>query len=306
MRGRRKAVSCYHCFNAYLILSRRDCSMILNSQEATPLKEKLFELESILSEMESVVVAYSGGVDSALLSSVAHRKLGRNALSVIADSPSLAPAELENAKKSAVEMGIRHKVIKTNEINRYDYRVNGPDRCYFCKDELYAHLDKIAKKEGFLWVVNGTNTDDLGDHRPGLEAAKNYGVRSPMVEAGMSKQNIRDISLELNLATWDKPAQACLASRVPYGTMVSEETLYKIADAEKFLRDMGFSQLRVRHHDSIARIELEISEIELIMKKEIKDRVVEHFKSIGYLYVTLDLAGFRSGSLNEELSRGKS
>ena len=192
-------------------------------------------------------------------------------------------------------------------MERPDYRANNSSRCYFCKDELYTRLGLLASDEGYAHVVNGANVDDLGDFRPGLKAAEKYGVRSPMVEAGLTKSEIRELSREMGLPTWDKPAQACLSSRIPYGTTVTEEALTTVAKAEEFLRGLGLRQLRVRHHDTIARIEVEPNDLPLLVREETREAVADYFRSIGYAYVTLDLAGFRSGSLNEVLpSNGRS
>ena len=265
------------------------------------LLNKRVDLVDILSKMDRVIIAYSGGVDSAFLAAVANEVLGNNALSVTAVSPSLAPSELEEAQSLAQDLGLNYRTINTNEIDREDYSANNPDRCFFCKDELYSHLIKFCGEENYSFVVNGTNVDDLGDYRPGLDAATQYGVRSPLVEENLEKKDIRVLSREMGLPTWDKPAQACLSSRIPYGTMVTVEALTTIAKAEKYLREKGFKQLRVRHHENIARIEISADDFDVITSEPLRTEVPSYFKSLGYSYVTLDLEGFRSGSLNEIL-----
>ena len=264
-------------------------------------REKLQRLKTILEGMGSVIVAYSGGVDSAFLSVAAHEVLGEKVLAVTASSPSLAPSELRDAVGLATELGIHHRVIETSEVERSDYSENSASRCFFCKDELYTRLSAVASEEGYTHIANGTNVDDLGDFRPGLKAAAKYGVRSPLVEAGLSKEEIRALSREMDLSTWDKPAQACLSSRIPYGTPVSVEALTRIAKAEEILHGLGLRQVRVRHHDNIARIEVEPDEFPRMLEDDVRRAISNEFRSIGYSYVTLDLEGFRSGSLNEVL-----
>ena len=260
---------------------------------------KLKNLEEILESLQSVIVAYSGGVDSAFLAVVANNVLGERALAVTAYSPSLTEVELNNAVELANKMKLNHRVIETTEVERPDYKQNTTARCYFCKDELYTQLGNIAQTEGYVSIANGTNLDDMSDFRPGLKAAKKYGVRSPLAESEFTKSDVREYSRRIEIPVWDKPSQACLSSRIPYGTVVTVEALTKIAKAEGFLNDLGLRQFRVRHHENIARIEVEPSEFGRLIETSVRESLVEYFKSIGYTYVTMDLLGFRSGSLNE-------
>ena len=267
------------------------------------MSEKLFDkkraLDRILSDLGSVVVAYSGGVDSAYLSARAHDVLGARALAVTAVSPSLSSRELAGARDLAARLSWNHSIVETNEVHREEYARNDPDRCYWCKTELFDVLEPIAAQRGAAVVV-GTNIDDLGDIRPGLRAARERGAKAPMVEAGLNKQEIRDLSEQMGLPTADKPASPCLASRFAYGLRVTQQGLERIERAEEAVRSLGFDVFRVRDHGDLARIEVPAGEIE--RAASLKDAITRELVALGWRYVTLDLAGFRSGSMNEVLS----
>ena len=263
------------------------------------MQQKHHQLEAILSDMGSVAVALSGGVDSGLVAKVAHDCLGEAAIAVTAVSPSLA-AEERDAVASLVErIGIRHLFLDSYETEDPRYQANAPDRCYFCKTNVYDVLTGYAEGEGFRVLVDGTNADDVGDHRPGRRAAREQGVRSPLQEAAITKAEVRAMARELALPIWDKPAAACLASRIPYGARVTDAKLSQVERAEAVLRELGIRQLRVRHHDKVARLEVEPDAIATVLKH--RGEITEQLKRVGFVYVTLDLNGFRSGSMNEVL-----
>lgn len=257
---------------------------------------KLADVRERLRTCGSVLVAYSGGVDSALVMVLAHQELGDKALACIGISPSYPTREMRAAVKFAEDLGIPYRQVDTEEYLNPNYAANPVNRCYFCKSELHDQLKAIAQEEDWAWVLDGTNASDLGDHRPGIDAAREHNVRSPLVEAGITKPDVRAIARHLGLPVWDKPAMACLSSRVPHGTAISPSLLRQIEAAEDVLVGLGFEQFRVRHHDEIARIEVPVHDFPAMLRHH--DAIVEGVKAAGYRFVTLDLAGFRSGSLN--------
>jgi pyridinium-3,5-biscarboxylic acid mononucleotide sulfurtransferase len=264
-------------------------------------EEQLTALRSLLRELGSVLVCYSGGIDSAFVLAVAHAELAHRAIGMTAVSPSLSESEKEDAARIARTLGAEHRFVASHELEREGYVQNGPDRCFHCKSELYDIAEAKRKEWQLAVVVNGTNRDDLGDYRPGLEAAKNAAVQSPLVEVGMSKSDVRRAAQLIGMEIWDKPAAACLSSRIPYGTSVTTERLAQIAGFEAELKALGFRQMRVRWHDKIARIEVALSELELMLAPGVREAALEAGKKHGFQYVTLDLGGYRTGSHNEVL-----
>jgi uncharacterized protein len=262
---------------------------------------KAERLVAILRELDRVAVAYSGGVDSAFLLKAAHDVLGDRATGVLATSESLDRSELEGARRVAVELGIPIRIIETREYDNPDYRRNSPDRCYHCKSELFAKVVELARAEGIPHVADGSNLDDQGDYRPGLRARSEKGVRSSLAEAGLAKADIRRLSRLLGVPTWDKPSAPCLSSRIPYGSEVTEAKLRAVEAAEGALRDLGFREVRVRHHDQVARIEIPTAQIARFLEESVRSQAVARVKAAGFLYVTLDIQGLRSGSMNEAL-----
>jgi len=259
------------------------------------------KLAALLEEMAPVLVAFSGGVDSSYLAYKVHEVLGSRSLAVTADSPSVPSHQRRMALQVAGEFALPHEVIRTDEVDRAEYRENPPNRCYFCKDELYTKLVAMASTRGFRTVVDGLNTDDLGDFRPGRRAAEEQGVRSPLVEAGLNKAEIRELSRRAGLPTADQPASACLSSRFPYGTPITPEKLAVVDRGEEALREIGFRVFRVRHHGDIVRLEFGADELPRALDPEMARRLSTVFKALGFRYVTLDLEGYRTGSLNEVL-----
>lgn len=259
---------------------------------------KLSKLKNTLLDLESVVIAFSGGVDSTFLAKVAYETLGERALAVTASSETYTPKELEEAKELADKIGINHLVIHTEELSNESFVQNPPERCYHCKKELFSKLFLLAKEKGLNFVLDGANADDVGDFRPGLTAGKELGVRSPLKETGLTKNDIRELSKEMGLPTWDKPSAACLSSRFPYGDPITKEKLQQVQLAESCLRELGFVQFRVRHHGKIARIEIPVENFKLLIDESIRNKILDKFKDVGFGYITLDLSGFSSGSMN--------
>mgnify|MGYP006338134483 FL=1 len=265
------------------------------------MSEKLVGLRSLFEGMEQALIAYSGRVDSTLVAKIAYDVLGDRALAITAVSPSLLPEELVDAQTQAAQIGIKHELVTTHEMDNPDYTSNPINRCYFCKSELHDTLKPLALQRGYPYVVDGVNADDLQDYRPGIQAAKERGARSPLAEIGVSKTEVREISRSLGLAWWDKPAQPCLSSRFPYGEAITVTKLQRVGRAEIYLRQLGYSNLRVRSQEDTAKIELPAAEITQFVQQVNLPELVKTFQEFGFIYVTLDLEGYRSGKLNQVL-----
>jgi pyridinium-3,5-biscarboxylic acid mononucleotide sulfurtransferase len=259
------------------------------------------QLREIFRELESVIVAYSGGVDSSYVAYVANAELGPRAVCITGESASLPAFQRTEIDRVVERFGFQHEVIQTDELENPSYSANNSDRCFFCKDELYTKLETVARGRGIGTIVDGSTVDDLEDYRPGRRAAAQHAVRSPLIEVGLSKTEVRELSRRATLPTWDKPASPCLSSRIAYGTTVTIERLSKVDRGEEILREFGFREFRVRHHDQLVRLEISTAEMDQILRKEVFHELATRFRELGFKYVTLDLEGFRSGSMNEVL-----
>jgi uncharacterized protein len=269
------------------------------------LSSKLKSLETILTDMQSVLVAYSGGTDSTFLLKVAANVLDEKVIAVTARSETYTAKELQEAKQNAEIIGATHMVVYTKELDDQNFTSNPTERCYYCKKALFTKLFELAKQYGLRYVIDGSNCDDEKDFRPGMKAAAEFRVRSPLMDAGFTKEEIRILSKEMHLPTWDKPSLPCLATRFPYGTQITREKIMQVASAEEYLAGFGIRQLRVRDHDNIARIEVSRMDMPMFLDEKTATQIMEKFKALGYTYVTLDLQGYRMGSMNEPLGETK-
>ena len=267
----------------------------------TESKSYLNNLSDLISSYGRCLIAFSGGVDSTFLGFIANKVLGKNSLMITAKSPSLDNEELKNSLHLAKNWKWNHRIIDTKEFSNPNYTKNNLDRCFFCKEELFKVLSDIAIQEGFNFVLDGSNLDDLNDFRPGMKASSKYGVKSPLVEVGLTKEMIRTISKHFDIPTWDKPSQPCLSSRIPYGTTITPKILEEVSRSEKFLKSLGYKVVRVRHHGSIARIEVPEKDYEKLLDNQSRDLIVKELKKIGFKFITFDLLGFRTGSLNNHV-----
>jgi uncharacterized protein len=267
------------------------------------LKNKYNELIELLTEMDRIIIAFSGGVDSTFLLKAASISGAGDVLAVTGKSESLPEEELAFAREIAASLNIKHRIIATEELNDSNYAENTPDRCYYCKKELFTRLSDIASGENYLYVLDGTNADDASDHRPGKRAAGENKVKSPLLDTGLTKNEIRELSKELGLPTWDKPATPCLSSRFPYGQRITSDGLLRVNKAENFIKGFGIRELRVRSHSNVARIEIHPDDFRKVTDEGAREKIVDFLKSLGYQYITLDLKGFRSGSSNEVLEQ---
>ena len=258
-------------------------------------------LRELFRTLGSVIVAYSGGVDSSYVAYVANAELGARAVCITGQSASLPAYQNDEIDRVVKNFGFNHEIIRTDELEHPGYRANNGDRCYFCKDELYGKLESLAQSRGIDHIVDGSTVDDLDDYRPGRQAAKQHAVRSPLIEVGLNKSEVRELSRRAMLPTWDKPASPCLSSRIAYGTTVTIERLQKVDRGEEILREFGFREFRVRHHDTLVRLEIAADEMDRALQRDVIDQLAARFRELGFKYVTLDLHGFRSGSMNEAL-----
>lgn len=258
-------------------------------------------LRELFRTLRSVIVAYSGGVDSSYVAYVANAELGARAVCITGQSASLPSYQNDEIDRVVKNFGFNHEIISTDELEHPEYRANNGNRCYFCKDELYGKLESVARSRGIDHIVDGSTIDDLDDYRPGRQAAKQHAVRSPLIEVGLNKNEVRELSRRATLPTWDKPASPCLSSRIAYGTTVTIERLQKVDRGEEILREFGFREFRVRHHDTLVRLEISTAEMDRVLQKDVVDQLAARFRELGFKYVTLDLHGFRSGSMNEAL-----